>query len=153
MADFYSNQYTNQISLGRSGEPGVVKKKCFEGVTASAATGTIYLIKLPPGKLRVVSKQSGFLMANGAATANVSLGYAAHTASNGAAVAANTVYFKAAGLVNAVGDLANAACFTAPTNGMGLFDTLGGVDLTATITTANTAANGTFSGWVEFVEV
>ncbi len=150
MATFYSNQYTNQTSIGRSGEVGRGRTVGFEGVTASAATGTIYLIKLPPGRLRVISKLSGFLMANGAAGANVALGYAAYTAANGTATAANTVHFKAAGLVNAVGDLVNASCFTAPTNGMALFDTQDGVDIIATISDANAAANGTFSGWVTY---
>lgn len=149
MATWYSNQYTNQTSVLRSGEPGM--PRFFEGTT-TAATGTAYLIKLPPGKIRVIGRLSGFIIAN-AATANVSLGHAAYTATNGANVAANTVHFMAASLLNTCDNIINAsAAFDAVANGGALFDSLTGVDVTATVTDANAAA-GAFSGWVYFTKV
>lgn len=152
MADFYSNQYTNQTSVLRDGEPGQSKTFFFEGVTATAATGTIYLTKLPPGKLRILPGLSSFLCSNMAATANISIGYAAHVASNGAAVTADVDALKAEGLVNAC-VLANSYNIMANVANTGLLlDSQSGVDITATVGTANTAVNGTYSGYITFVQ-
>lgn len=147
---FNSNQYANQISVLRDGEPGETRIYFFEGVTATADTGTLNLVKLPPGKLRILVKESGFFCSNMAATANISVGTSAYTASNGAAVAAATAALKAVGLVNAVTGIANYQCFANVANGALLLDSANGVTITGTVSTANTAANGTYSGWVTF---
>jgi hypothetical protein len=148
---FNSNQYGNQISVSRDGEPGQLRSRYFEGVTATADTGTINLIKLGPGKIRILPGLSSFLCSNMAATANVSIGTAAYTANNGTAVAAATAALKAEGLVNAC-VLANSYSIMANVANTGLLvDSLSGVTITATIGTANTAANGTYSGYITYV--
>lgn len=150
MATFNSNQYTNQISVLRDGEPGDMKSKYFEGVTATAATGTINFVKLPPGKLRVLPGLSSFLCSNMAAGANISIGTAAYTAANGTAVVADVDALKAAGLANAC-VLANSYTIMANVANTGLLlDSLDGVVVTGT-TDANTAVNGTYSGYVTYV--
>lgn len=147
---YSSNQYTLQTSVRRNGEPGEMKSRFFEGVTATADTGTINLVKLPPGKLRIFPGLSSFLCSNMAATANISIGYAAHTASNGAAVVADVDALKAEGLVNAC-VLANSYNIMANVaNTALLLDSLDGVTVTATVGTANTAVNGTYSGYITF---
>lgn len=152
MADFYSNQYTNQISVLRDGEPGKTRTVFFEGVTATAATGTIYFVKLPPGKIRILPGLSSFLCSNMAGGANISIGTAAYTASNGAAVSAATAALKAVGLVNAC-VLANSYNIMANVANTGLLlDSQSGVDITGTVTDANTAANGTYSGYITYVQ-
>jgi hypothetical protein len=151
MATFNSNQYENQISVSRDGEPGEMKAKYFEGVTATAATGTINFIKLPPGKIRILPGLSSFLCSNMAATANISIGYAAYTAANGTAVVADVDALKAEGLVNAC-VLANSYNIMANVANTGLLlDSMAGVTITGTVGTANTAANGTYSGYISYV--
>ena len=147
---YASNQYTNQTSVLRDGEPGETRIAFFEGVTATADTGTLNLIKLPPGKLRILIKESGFFCSNMAATANISLGTSAYTASNGAEVSAATAALKAVGLVNAVTGIANYQCLANVANGALLLDSANGVTITGTVSTANTAVNGTFSGWITY---
>ncbi|MEN6537924.1 MAG: hypothetical protein ABFD60_07840 [Bryobacteraceae bacterium] len=147
---YNSNQYANQISVQRSGSPGELKDFFFEGVTATADTGTINFVKLPPGRLRILPGLSQFLCSNMAATANISIGTAAYTATNGAAVAASVDALKAAGLVNAC-VLANSYTIMANVANTGLLiDSLDGVTITGTVTTANTAVNGTYSGHIAF---
>lgn len=142
-----SNQYTKQISVLRAGEPGEQKSLHFDGVTASAATGEINFIKLPPGKLKIQAALSSVIMANGAATANLAVGTGAYTASNGAAVAAAPAAIQAARLVNAH---VVATSNLVPVNAGVLVDSLSGVTIYGTISTANTAANGAYEGYITF---
>jgi hypothetical protein len=154
MATANSNQYANQIAVSRSGSPSVYEKRFFEGATASAITGTINLIKLPPGKIRILPKDCGFMIANGAATANMSIGYAAYTAANGVAVAADVDALVAEALVNAHTGIANwATGFVLPANGGLEIDSLEGVVMTCTIGTANTAAAGEYSGAIGYLKL
>jgi hypothetical protein len=147
---YESNQYTQQTTISRGGLPCETKTVFFEGATATADTGTINFIKLPPGKLRVMTHMSGFLCANMAATANISIGTAAYTAANGAAVSAATAALKAVGLVNAC-VLANAPTIMANVaNAALLLDSLDGVTITGTVSTANTVVSNTYSGWITY---
>lgn len=147
---YESNQYANQTSVSRDGEPGETRIAFFEGVTATADTGTINLIKLPPGKLRILLKESGFFCSNMAATAQVSVGTSAYIAANGATVTAAVAALKAAAVANAVTGIANYQCLINTANGGLLLDSQKGVTVTATVSVANTAANGTYSGWITY---
>src|SRR5574343_461690 len=131
--NFQSNQYANQVSISRSGSPCEPFKFFFEGVTATADTGTIYLVKLPPGKIRILAKDCGFLCANMAATANMTIGYDAYKAANGVAVSADVDALVAESLVNAHTGIANwATGFVLPANGRLEIDSLDGVTITCT---------------------
>ena len=144
-----SNQYALQTTVRRSGEP-LGPWARFDGLIATATTGTINCIKLPPGKLNIFPYESRWQSANMVSGANVSVGYAAYTDANGAAVAANTVALLAA---TAAGAGAVNAALTTPTTGCLKLDSLDGVTITATVTDANTVANQTFSGYVAFAKV
>lgn len=148
---FASNQYTNQTAVLKDSEPVKARTKYFNGVTATADTGTINLVVLPPGKLRIFPYGlSGFLCANMAENANISVGLSAYTAANGTAVAANTDILMAAAfantavLANSVNLLANVA------NGGLLVETMKGVTVTVTVLDAATVAAGTYSGWLTY---
>lgn len=147
---FNSNTYANQISVLRDGEPGETRTRFFEGATGSADTGVINLVKLPPGKLRILTKLSGFLCANMGANANVSLGLNAYTAANGAAVAAANAVLGASAAANTY-TLAN---FTTSMNNVAnaglLVDSMSGVVVRATVADGNTVANNTYSGYITF---
>lgn len=142
-----STQYTQQTTVNRTGLTTGTKTLYFEGSTASAATGTINFIKLPPGKIRILAAQSSLIMANGAATANIAVGTAAYTAANGTAVAAATASIQAARLINAH---VVATSNLVPVNAGVLVDSLEGVVITGTVSTANTAANGAYEGYITY---
>jgi hypothetical protein len=145
-----SNQYDQQTTINRAGLPTETKTIFFEGITPTADVGTINFVRLPPGKLRILTHLSAFLCANMAATANIAIGTAAYTASNGVAVAAATAVLKAVGLVNAC-VLANAPTLLANVANMALLvDSLDGVGITGTVSTANTVVNATFSGYITY---
>ncbi len=148
---FKSNQYTNQTGVLKDAEPTVARTRFFNGVTATADTGTINLLVLPPGKLRIFPYGlSGFLCANMAEAANISIGLAAYTAANGAAVSASVDALMTAALVNTA-VIANAATLMANVaNGALLVESMSGVTVTATITDAATVEAGTFSGWLTY---
>ena len=142
-----STQYTAQQSVARSGEPGDTRTFFFSGTTVNAAQGEINFITLPPGRIRVIPGLSSLIMANGAATANVSVGHAAYKAANGVAVAANAVLLQAARLVNAhIAATSNLV----PVNAGVLFDSQDGIVIQGTVSTANTAANGAYEGTIVF---
>lgn len=144
-----SNTYTTQTTAAnRTGISSGDRSLFFEGVTVAATTGHINLIMVPPGRVRVLPKLSGFIMANGAATAEVSIGTAAYQASNGVAVAAVADSLMTAALVNTCVLGSARTIMTMPANGGLLLDSVEGVGITATVTVANTAANGTYSGWI-----
>lgn len=139
-----SNQYTLQMSVRRSGD----FPKFFEGIIPVANVGTITCLRLPPGRIRIFPYESRWQSANMVANATVSVGYDAYTDANGAAVAANAVALLAntasgAGAVN--------TALAAPANGGLLIDSQSGVTITATVATANTVANQTFSGYIDWV--
>ena len=148
---YSSNQYANQIAVLKDAEPTKAYTRFFNGVTATADTGTLNLLVLPPGKIRIYPYGlSGFLCANMAEGANISIGLSAYTAANGAAVAAAVDALMAAALVNTA-VLANAPTLMANVaNGGLLVESMSGVTVTATVTDAATAANGTFSGWLTY---
>ena len=148
---FKSNQYTNQTSLLKDAEPIAARTKFFNGVTATADTGTINLLVLPPGKVRIFPYGlSGFLCANMAENANLSIGLSAYTAANGAAVAADTAILMAAAYVNTA-VIANAPVLMSNVaNGGLLVESMTGVTVTATVSDANTVAAATFSGWLTY---
>ena len=150
---YNSNQYALQTTVRRSGEGSVLQSMFFEGVTATADTGTINLIKLPPGHIRILPGLSQFLCANMAGTANISIGLSAYTATNGAAVAADVDALMATALANTA-VLANSYNLMANVANTGLLvDSLDGPTVTVTVTTANTVVNGTYSGHIAFVRV
>lgn len=145
-----SNQYTQQTGVSKQGVSTGVNTLFFEGVTATADVGTINFIMLPPGRLRILTQQSGFLCANMVAAANISIGTSAYTATNGVTVAAAPAVLKAVGLVNAC-VLANAPTLLANVANAGLLiDSLDGVGIYGTVATNNTVANGTYSGWITY---
>lgn len=151
MATFDSNQYANQANVLKDAEPVKAHTKFFSGLTATADTGTINFLVLPPGKIRIFPYGlSGFLCANMVSDANISMGLSAYTAANGQAVAANTDIIMTAALVNTA-VIANAATLMANVaNGGLLVESMSGVTFTATILDAATVADGTFSGWLTY---
>jgi len=145
-----SNQYATQTTINRTGISSGVRCLYFEGATATADVGTINLIRLPPGRMRILPKLSGFLCADMDADANISIGTAAYTATNGATVVADVDALKTLALVNTC-VLANArTIMQQPANGGLLVDSLDGVTITATVVSANTVAANTFSGWIAY---
>ena len=148
---FNSNQYANQIGIEKSTSPVVAHTKFFNGVTGTADTGTINLLKLPPGRIRIFPYGlSGFLCANMAENANMSIGLSAYTAANGVAVVADvdvlmgSAFVNTAVIANSVNLMANVA------NGGLLVESMEGVTVTVTITDAATVADGTYSGWLTY---
>jgi len=145
-----STQYAQQTTINKTGLCSGVNTLYFEGVTPTADVGTINFVKLPPGRMRIITQQSGFLCANMVATANICIGTSAYTAANGIAVAAAPAVLKAVGLVNAC-VLANAPTLFANVANAGLLlDSLDGVTIYGTVNQANTVVNATFSGWVTY---
>lgn len=150
--NFTSNQYANQTQVARSGSPSRLCGMFFEGATATADTGTIKLCHLPPGKIRILSRLSGFQCDDMAADANISLGVGAYTAANGVAVVADVDALMGKAYANTKTGIANwATNMTLPANGGLEIDSLEGVDVTCTVSDANTVAANTYSGLIAFV--
>jgi hypothetical protein len=114
----------------------------------AAGTGTAKMIRLPAGKVRVITDLCRIVCPVGTATSDLHVGYAAHVSgSTGAAVVADDNAF--ADNVDVGGGAIDAA-FTLPAVGYFDFDSADGVDLEVMFDTANSPAAGEMWLYVAF---
>ena len=148
-----SPNYINETSFERV-EPKLASAlhlRSFDGyVATTAGTGTINLVKLPPGRVRIFPDLSRLVTSAITATGTISIGYAAYTKENGTAVNALTTAFVNAG---AAGAGALDSAFVLPAVGYLDLDSKDGIVLTATVATADMRIGDTIDGWVAYTNV
>ena len=116
--------------------------------SAGAGTGEVNLIKLPPGKLRIFTDLSRLICSAMAATADLSIGHRAYTdpeASTPAVVEDFDEWHLDADAASIV-DLA----WGLPAGGHPIYNTKNGLEIFASITTANIEDTDTISGYVVY---
>jgi hypothetical protein len=150
MAVNSSAEYDKQVSVLRDGSPHQLQLAPFNITENTASTGTSNLCVLPPGKLIVYSHLSYLKHSNMVAGANTTIGYAAYTAENGTAVAANVNQFQTI-IASGGGAVANTM---AGINMEGFqVNTMYGLTVQRVISSSNTVVNGTFQGAIAYVRV
>lgn len=104
----------------------------------SASSGDIFLIHLPPGRLRLLVDLCRIVCAAGTSTSDLDIGWAAYTTGGVAVVADEN------GLADSldVGGAAIDAALPLPAGGTKVFDSDTGVDIVCSFDTANSPAAG-----------
>jgi len=105
----------------------------------TASLGDITLMRLPAGKVRVISDLCRLICPAGTATADLDIGWAAHTDPAGAAVAADEDGLAAS---LDVGGGALDQTLPLPAGGFKEFESQDGVDIVCSFDTANSPASG-----------
>ncbi len=142
-----SSQYLRDVaSPFESGKPVNAGNPLFEltatlvfsaaGFT-SAAAGDIYLLRLPPGRLRIRTDLSKIVCPQGTATSDLDIGLAAYTLNTGA-----TQALQGALLADSL-DVGGAALNALLTTSNAVVDSRDGVDVVCSFDTANSPASGT----------
>lgn len=116
--------------------------------TTTASAGDISLIKMPPGKLRIIYDLSWLACPQGTSTADLDIGWNAYTTA-GVAVAANEDGFLASLDVGggAIGQILSTA------HTYGEFDSDLGFDIVCSFDTANSPASGDLTLFVPYMRV
>lgn len=148
-APVYSSQYADYVANPtvkvKSSDWGSKLRTSYAKLTftaagfTTAAAGDLFLIKLPPGRVRLHVDLCRLVCPAGTATSDLDIGWAAYTGQDGVAVAAS-----GAGLADSldVGGGALDQTLPLPTAGYKEFDSQSGVDIVASFDTANSPASG-----------
>lgn len=105
----------------------------------TAAAGDISLVRMPPGKVRVLVDLCRLICPIGTALADLDVGVGAYTNAAGAAVALNGIQFADS---LDVGGAAIDQSLPLPTGGFAEFDSRDGFDIVCSFDTANSPASG-----------
>jgi len=132
---------------------GRLRVKAFtftQGAAAGDATSTQGLVKLPPGKGRVYLGLS--LLENSAfgASRTLDVGYAAHTQTDGTAVAADPNAFDNAIDVSSLASAALGSDVAAASGKMWEFDSKAGIDIGAVVAGGTIPAGATLTGYIVY---
>ena len=109
----------------------------------TAALGDIALLRLPPGKIRVINALSRIICPVGTGTADLDIGWEAYTDSDGVTAVAADLDGLAASVD--VGGAAIDQALILPLAGFKDFDSLEGVNIACSFDTANSPATGVFT--------
>lgn len=155
-----STEYTNETASPpvkvASSTKGGKQRIAYFSFTQSAAVGdansTANLVKLPPGKVRLLKPESRFVCSAFGAARLLDIGYLAHTKGDGTAVAASQDTILDGGDVAAAAKLECGA----GTNGLGtdatiLFDSRDGVSIQALCSGGTIPAGATLKGFFTYV--
>lgn len=150
-----ATQNSTQYAQGIAQPPTMVESNQWNGkmrfyefdwtAAAGSAGDTVALIKIPAGKVRLVLPLSRIAFSAFGASRTMDLGWEAYTDSDGAAVAADPnglddgVDVSGAGSVNPSGTVGGAETY--------LFDSRGGVVITAQINDGTIVAANTLKGY------
>jgi hypothetical protein len=141
--------------MNKPSEWGAVQRTSVGKYTFTAAgdSGTLQMIRMPAGRLRILGYASRIICPVGVATANLSVGHGAYVGNDGVAVAADEDEFAAA---LDVGGGAIDAAFSATGYGVTIadgteFNTQDGFDITATFDTEDSPASGDLIVRVEYL--
>jgi hypothetical protein len=105
----------------------------------TASAGDISLIKMPPGKVRILVDQSWVVCPAGTATSDLDIGWGAYTGTDGVAVAADGDGLAAS--VDVGGGAIDQA-LTLPANGIKEIESRDGFDIVCSFDTADSPASG-----------
>jgi hypothetical protein len=116
----------------------------YAGTTGTA--GTIKLLRLPQGKIRILGWLSRILGVHASASLRVDVGYTAHTNADGTAVVAD---------VNGIASAQDPDTFAAPDELASThleLDSREGIDITYAIQAGALAAGDTFKIWLVYMQ-
>jgi len=116
---------------------------------AGAGVGEINLVKLPPGKTRVLTDLCRLVTTQFASNADLHIGHRAYTNLAGTAVAEDDDVFGAN--IDAGGGAIDAA-FTLPAGGIKEFDSRGEVGIYAMVDTGNIEDDDTINGYIVYTK-
>ena len=150
-----STQYTEQTTDGSKVDPadhGKVEIAYFsftQGASAGDAGSIAELIKLPAGKIRVLTEESQIAFSAFGASRTLDVGYQAYTNSSGTAVAIDADYFASAVDVSSAGELVLNESAT-PALAQEL-DSQDGIVIQADVAGGTIPAAATLEGYIKYV--
>lgn len=130
----------------------VAKFDFTQGAAAGDATSTADLVKLPPGKIRVLGSLSKICFSAFGAARTLDVGYTAHTDSNGTTVVAAAAAFCSAVDVSAAGSAVLDEAIAAGADTTATFDSRSGVTLQAKVAGGTIPAAATLKGYIVYIQ-
>lgn len=152
IAPTVSEQYSSSLGGGTKSDAfdeAPLKISYSKFTCTTAGTGTIKMVRLPAGHIRVHPGLSYYSASAMTATADLHIGFAAYNNQDGTAVAADDNYF--ADNVDIGGGADTWLVFPLPTGVAPVeFDSRDGIDIEVLIDTANCDLNDTIELWIAY---